>query len=549
MVNNKFMLKFLEKIIDKIENSPTSFCLWSVSFLSIIATRVLMENWLSGMVNKTGDYFFHHFSYTLVFFLLSYVIFVLFLMKFLKINLKKISNVILWGYLIIILPPLIDFVMLQDKYYLSFYGIYGLAEIPKRFITFFGDSPDFGITYGVRFEIAFTVLALLVYGYIKTKSKIKALSLGIISYAILFFLGTFPSWFTIITQGFKKGFLKIGEIEITQLFFTSAKFFSRNTGTYLNALSIKLSIVYAVLLSIVISAALFFYYRKELIAFLKNSRPVQLIYHIGLLAIGMLMGIFFTKIDWDFNIFNFFALMAVATAVVCAWLASVVVNDIYDKKIDAVTNQYRPLVVGIFSEKNYIIIGAVLFAVSIFFSAMVNPKAAFLLIAYQGLAFLYSAWPFRLKRFLGVATLVSSLASLLVLFIGFILVVPEENLSNIPARIVWLLGIALIFSLPIKDLKDIKGDKLEEVKTVPVVFGEYWGKMIIGSGIFLAYVFSVILANEFQLMFWALLFGGASFWILNLSNQNKKITNRNLIWWVMGILFLYFLIVIVTLAG
>ena len=517
--------------------------------MSIIATRVLMENWLSGMVNKSGDYFFHHFSYTLVFFLLSYVIFVLFLMKFLKMNLKKTSNVILWGYLIIIFPPLIDFIMLRDKYYLSFYGIYGLAEMPKRFITFFGDSPDFGITYGVRIEIAFTVLALLVYGYIKTKSKFKALSLGIISYAILFFLGTFPSWFTIITQGFQKGFMKIGEIEITQLFFTSAKFFSRNTGTYLNALSIKLSIVYAVLLAIIILTALFFYYRNELLAFLKNSRPVQLIYHVGLLVLGMLMGIFFTKIDWDFNIFNFFALVAVIISVVCAWLASVVVNDIYDKKIDAVTNQDRPLVVGIFSEKNYVIIGVVLFAVSIFFSAMVNPKAAFLLIAYQGLAFLYSAWPFRLKRFLGVATLVSSLASLLVLFIGFILVAPEENLSDIPARIVWLLGIALIFSLPIKDLKDIKGDKLEEVKTVPVVFGEYWGKITIGSGIFLAYVFSVILTNEFRLMFWALLFGGTSFWILNLSNQNKKITNRNLIWWVMGILFLYFLIVVVTLAG
>ncbi len=534
------MFKKLVDLVEKIEKTPTNFYLWSLTFLSIIFARVLMENWLGKMINRSGDYFFHHFSYTLVFFLLSYLLFLAFLMKKLDLKIKAASNVMLWGYLIIIFPPLFDFILLNDRPYLSFYGIYSLSEMPYRFFTFFGDSPDYGMTYGVRIEIAFTVLALLVYGFIKTRNKIKALIISIEAYLILFFLGTFPSWMTIFVRGFQKGPLNVAESDIVQLFFPSVRLFARSTGSYLNALSIKLSLVYGFILFLFVCWGLYVLYRKQFLAFLKNARPVQLGYHIGLLLAGMFLAVAFTRINWDLNIFNIFALLLVMVSVAFAWLASVVVNDIYDKKIDHLTNQTRPLIVKDFSNEAYITTGVVLFAVSIFFSAMVSPKVAFLLMAYQALAFFYSAWPFRLKRFLGVASLVSSIASLLILFAGFILAAPMEDIGQLPTRIIWLLGVAFIFCLPIKDLKDIKGDKADGVMTFPVVFGEYWGKVIIGGGIFFAYVFSVIAFNEKKLLLWALFLGGVSFWLVVISKERgQKITNRNVIWWVMGVLAIY----------
>ena len=534
------MFQKLVNLVEKIEKTPTNFYLWSLTFLSIIFARVLMENWLGKMINRSGDYFFHHFSYTLVFFLLSYLLFLAFLMKKLDLKIKAASNVMLWGYLIIIFPPLFDFILLNDRPYLSFYGIYSLGEMPYRFFTFFGDSPDYGMTYGVRIEIAFTVLALLVYGFIKTRNKIKALIISIEAYLILFFLGTFPSWMTILVRGFQKGPLNVAESDIVQLFFPSVRLFARSTGSYLNALSIKLSLVYGFILFLFVCWGLYVLYRKQFLAFLKNARPVQLGYHIGLLLAGMFLAVAFTRINWDLNIFNIFALLLVMVSVAFAWLASVVVNDIYDKKIDHLTNQTRPLIVKDFSNEAYITTGVVLFAVSIFFSAMVSPKIAFLLMAYQALAFFYSAWPFRLKRFLGVASLVSSIASLLILFAGFILAAPMEDIGQLPTRIIWLLGVAFIFCLPIKDLKDIKGDKADGVMTFPVVFGEYWGKVIIGGGIFFAYVFSVIAFNEKKLLLWALFLGGVSFWLVVISKERgQKITNRNVIWWVMGVLAIY----------
>ncbi|MDY0302860.1 MAG: UbiA family prenyltransferase [Candidatus Moranbacteria bacterium] len=534
------MFKKLVDLVEKIEKTSTNFYLWSLTFLSIIFARVLMENWLGKMINRSGDYFFHHFSYTLVFFLLSYLLFLAFLMKKLDLKIKAASNVMLWGYLIIIFPPLFDFILLNDRPYLSFYGIYSLSEMPYRFFTFFGDSPDYGMTYGVRIEIAFTVLALLVYAFIKTRDKIKALIISIEAYLILFFLGTFPSWMTILVRGFQKGPLNVAESDIVQLFFPSVRLFARSTGSYLNALSIKLSLVYGFILFLFVCWGLYVLYRKQFLAFLKNARPVQLGYHIGLLLAGMFLAVAFTRINWDLNIFNIFALLLVMVSVAFAWLASVVVNDIYDKKIDHLTNQTRPLIVKDFSNEAYITAGVVLFAVSIFFSAMVSPKVAFLLMAYQALAFFYSAWPFRLKRFLGVASLVSSIASLLILFAGFILAAPMEDIGQLPTRIIWLLGVAFIFCLPIKDLKDIKGDKADGVMTFPVVFGEYWGKVIIGGGIFFAYVFSVIAFNEKKLLLWALFLGGVSFWLVVISKERgQKITNRNVIWWAMGVLAIY----------
>lgn len=538
------MFKYLVNLVDKIEKSPTNFYLWSISFLSIIIARVLVENWLAQMVNRTGDYFFHHFSYTLVFFLFSYLIFLGLLIKNLGLKIKEASNIMLWGYVIVIFPPLFDFILLGDRPYLSFYGIYTLSEMPLRFITFFGKNPDFGVTYGVRIEIAITVLALLVYGYIKTRSKWRALFLALQAYVILFILGTFPSWLTLLFKGFEKGFMGVSETDVVQLFFTSARLFSRSTGNYLNALSIKLSVIYAFLLFTLVCWGAWILYRKNFISFLKNFRPVQILYHLGLLLVGMGLGFLFTEINWEFNIFNFFSFLLIIISIVLAWLASVVVNDIYDKKIDNLTNKDRPLIMGDFKEGEYVTLGGVLFVVSIFFSAMVNPKVAFILIAYQALAFFYSAWPFRLKRFLGIASLISSVASLLILMAGFILVTPEENIVDIPSRIIWLVGLAFIFCLPIKDLKDIEGDKADGVKTFPVVFGEYWGKIIIGAGVFASYVFSVIALNEKKLTFWAIILGGISFWFIAYSGNNKKINNRNIIWWVMGALFIYVLILL-----
>ncbi|HFC76810.1 MAG TPA: hypothetical protein ENJ27_01130 [Candidatus Moranbacteria bacterium] len=303
-----------------------------------------------------------------------------------------------------------------------------------------------------------------------------------------------------------------------------------------------MSLIYSLLVVFIIFLGLFLNYREKLFIFLKNTRPIQIIYHLGLLLLGIGLGIEFTKINWDWDFFNIIALLNIIIAVILAWITSIIVNDIFDQKIDSISNKTRPLILGKFSEKEYISIGLITFFFSILFSAIVNPKVSLLLIAYQALAWVYSAQPLRLKTIPILATAISALASILIFITGFILVTPTQDISQLSHRILWLLFISLTLSLPIKDLKDIAGDKKNGIKTIPVIFGEYWGKIIIGINIFISYILSVIFLNEIKLSLWAILFGGISFWLINTPKKYKKITDRNLILWIMTILAVYIII-------
>ncbi len=230
-----------------------------------------------------------------------------------------------------------------------------------------------------------------------------------------------------------------------------------------------------------------------------------------------------------------------------AWLSSVVINDLFDRKIDTKTNDSRPLICSSFTDPEYKILGIILFFFSLFFSSIINIKIMLLLIAYQAIAWLYSSWPMRLKRFPFISTFVSGIASLLIFFSGYILISPKQNIIEIPVSIIILLVIGYTLSLPIKDFKDIEGDKEDGVFTIPVVFGEYWGKIIVGSGIFFSFLLSVILLRESDLFWWALIFGGISFWMIVKMKKNSSqgiINYRNIFWWLIGDISFYGIILV-----
>ena len=61
---------------------------------------------------------------------------------------------------------------------------------------------------------------------------------------------------------------------------------------------------------------------------------------------------------------------------------------------------------------------------------------------------------------------------------GFFMTAGTENLKVFPAK--YIFGILGIFFLVenAKNIKDIEGDKKEGIKTLPVVLGEKWGKLV-----------------------------------------------------------------------
>lgn len=598
------MVKLIKRAINGIENKPINFKIWVISFLAIIIFRILIENWLGDFKNRPGIFIFYEFSHTFLFFLIAYLLFLGIIKKFTGESFGKISNVLLWGYLIILTPPIFDHIISKGEGFWSFYEFDGLAGLFQRFLTFFGSTPEIGITYGVRIEVALVIILIFLYTFIKNyKSKLEIQStnfetnpkfklsniktfefrslfrisnfdiriyfipliVAILSYLVLFILGTFPSYVTILAKGLEKGFFRVSEIDVAQMFLSPTSIFFREILDIPSSLNVKMSLIYSLILSIILFFGLCFYFKEKLFAFIRNSRPPQLIYHGGLFFVGIGLGFLLQKggnlealIISQLTFFNIISIIILLESIGFSWLASVVPNDLEDKKIDEKTNSWRPLPRNVFSESEYKTIGVILFLSAIFFSAIVSFKIALLLVAYQAMAWIYSSFPLRLKRFALVSTFLSALASSLILFSGFILVHPSQDISSLPWQIIALLIFAFTFSLPLKDFKDIEGDKSDGVYTVPVFFGESWGKIITGGGIFLSFVLSVLVFNEPGLFWWAIVFGSISFFLVNNMSAHDvkknltpyfwcKIHYRNIIWWILGTVTIYGIILIKTI--
>lgn len=544
-MGNKLM-KLAEKLIKKIEETEWNFFTWLFAFTAIIFTRLFVENMNSHL---NGSVEFYSFYGMFSSFLITYLILGLILHKILKVEFKKAFNLLLWGYWLIIFPPIIDHYLSQGQGLSSFYIFDSLPNLIRRFFTFFGDRPDFGVTYGTRIEVLLCMALLFVYSFLKTRKFFRSLSISILSYVLLFIFGTFPSWITIFWQGFSKGFFNVNSIDVAQMFLSPFNLFSLEISDPIQALVVKTSLLYFLILSCIIVVGLFIYQKDKFWAILKNSRPTQIVYHLGLLVVGLGLGMIYNEksLAINLNFFDLLGFLVLVEAIVFSWLASVLVNDVFDQKIDRLTNRNRPLIKEIFSLKEYWILAILFFLSVIFLSSLFNPKIIFLFVIYQTLAWVYSAPPFRLKRFAYLSTFLSAVASITILLSGYVLISPDQSLTNLPPQIITLLILAFTLSLPIKDFKDIEGDKANGVFTVPVILGENWGKMAVGGGILISFVLSVILLNEPRLFWWAILFGSLSFWLVNKMKKNPaegRINYRNIFWWMIGTVSAYGIILV-----
>ena len=537
----KSLIPTIRKIILALEKIPTSYALWITSFMSLIFVRLMVETWLGGFATQSLQFLFYEFTHTLFFFLFSLLVLLPVATFFGKTSITQASTIMLFGFIIIVTPPMLDFWIANGAHLWSFYKFDSLAGLWHRYFTLFGDRPDIGITYGVRIEVVITTLLLSIYTYFKTYQVLRTVTAGIVTYSILFILGTFPSWITFILLGFQKSVFAINNIDIAQLFLSPPTLFARSNFEFISSLNIKMSLLYAPLVALLVALLLWRYFPKKFFALLDNARIPQLAYHQGLFFVGMGLALKLTDATLSVQFFTLLGLINLLIAIGCAWIASVIANDLFDQNIDAITNPARPLQKNIFSPEEYKAIGTTFFIASLIFSAMVSFKIMLLLLIYQALAWTYSAWPLRLKRFPLIATFIASIASLLILLSGFMLIAPNNDTSQFPPSFLFFFLFVLLISLPLKDFKDIAGDKADKVYTIPVLFGEQWGKIIIGSGLFLSYILSVSIFHEPKLFWWALLCGSLSFWLLMISQSNEKklFSYRKLPGWLIGIIALY----------
>ncbi len=536
------MKAIFEKFVGFLEKSPLTFKSWVITFFAMMGLTVFMQSFLYGFENVGVQVFVGQVIQP--FYLLLYLAMAIFLWQLTKTDKQKVLLVVLWSLWLVVPRPVIDKIILGEKPYVSFYIFDGLQGLIQKYLTFFGPVEPVGILYGTRMVLIFILIFVFFYVYQKRK-KISSALLGAWGvYTIFFLLCALPSVLVLITAPFKGlDIFSITGTDVAKVFIAPFNYFGVAEKGFHSALFYKITLIYNLLL---VALLLIFQWKtnKEKVTRLfKNVRAPQVFFSWAVFLAGILIGLFYFPQNLSRDLFSWLVLLNLLLAVFFIWMFSVITNDIADLKIDRISNQERPLVKKIFNMEGYRSFGLAFFLLALLLSVAVSFKSFLIILLYGLIAWAYSNYPFRIKRIIFFSSLLSAFALFLLFLLGYTLVSDSQSLQLFPWKAILFLFFVSALVIPLKDIKDVRGDRADDVMTLPTLAGEKKTRMIIGTIVFVAYALSVFVFNLRGFFFISLIFGGLNYWIIT----NPKTRPQKLFSWILGLAFFYAILLLAVL--
>jgi len=150
--------------------------------------------------------------------------------------------------------------------------------------------------------------------------------------------------------------------------------------------------------------------------------------------------------------------------------ASMAINDIFDYPIDKINNPTRPLITGEVSKTEAIVLSATLFISTEILSFLYLPKSLYLILQFAiANAVLYTPVLKRIPLIKNVAC--SGMIAFAPIFTGLSVINANANIELlvILARLVFFGSLQIELLL---DICDREGDKINRIRTIPVLFGK-----------------------------------------------------------------------------
>ncbi len=517
-------MTFINSLIERIENIHLSPASWFYTFLSIVFIRIFLEN----ISSRTPDSIFTQdmsvvVHYTL-FFLVTLLIFTLLLHFFSKKKLLSVSTLTLFFLPIIWVAPIVDLIVSKGQGSPMSYLFKSNEALLYDFLHFFGPLEAVGVTLGLRVEIVLILLSAFAFVFVSTKKPLVSGLAVFFIYTSGFLMASLPSFIGLEVKDLLiKSQDLIGGSFFEAHYLNSVTQFSTIHSIYESYFHKVISLIlFLLLITLTILFALRSYSSKMFII-LCNSRHERVIHYISLLFLGIY---FATQTGTNIGIFsnwlNIIGVITLTFVVYFIWMFSVCINDIFDISADKLSNTTRPLVTGSLSVTEMKYLAAFFLILSLVGSYIISPSSFFITITIAALSTIYSMPPFRLKRFVLLNSFIISLASLSVVFLGFLLVNSDQKISSFPLEWGLLLAVSLTLLANIKDIKDIEGDRADGVFTIPVLFGDKQGRHIIGA--LVAITLSLVpLFTSLQIL-WipAIMFSVISWHLIHIDPFNDK---------------------------
>jgi len=210
-------------------------------------------------------------------------------------------------------------------------------------------------------------------------------------------------------------------------------------------------------------------------------------------------------------------------------------NDVFDIEIDRVSHPERALPRGAVSAKVATVAALLLMCVGTILAFSVGVASGGLIAVIVLFGILYSAPPVRLRRF---PVIPSAIIGLFV-FLSFLAGTSfwQGTITGKLAFGALLLWAMFLCASTAKDLGDIQGDKVDGVKSLPLVFGLEGGFAVTAIVVCTAFIFPIIFLLLFDLNL-AVLAPIVLFFLLEVHCLRKmhetRLTPEMHVWWERG---------------
>ena len=496
------------KLINKIENSPAPLTYFILTFLSFATLRNFLEAILppsKGTLLKFS-YLLEQFSHYYLWYISLALVLILFFYFLTKEKIEKITKVVLLGFFLIILGPIIDVFwsggtgfginycppeqLIKSKDYLTaFLTIGGNLEYSEGLEA--GSRVGFGVTPGMRIEIIIAVFLSFFYLKLKTKNIKKSLLGAFLFYSLLGPFAAIPTALKLIFDFFSIDYEPSAEIFRNYLFFTS------------------LILFFLVLL---------FRNKKEMLALIKSIKPLRLLSFELMFILGMILAKPNFKnllLDQDRIFYFIFYLIGIALS----WLFMVIVDNLEDTEEDK--GDEKKKLPGDISPENYKKIPYFLAGLGVIFGTILGFRAYFLALVAIAAGFLYSAPPLKLKNVVFFSKVLTAFVFLVILIVGYDFA--GGNIRYFPKEVAIFLLIPFAACANFTDLKDYEAEKKLGIKTLPVILGMEKSKILIGFFFLVSYIILPFLLNLQKLQLWSIFFGVLSFAVLIRKKYEEKL--------------------------
>lgn len=469
----------VERVLRSIEDAPLTPVGLIAGLLSLMTVRFVLEVFTApsgnGFIPLDLPTLVHYLSY----FLALYLVITLIVGAFTRDYLKT-SKVILSGFLVIWIPPLVDLVVTGGQGNALSY----VMTVPEVLLSTFVSFPllfvPLDTALGLRVAVVLLIVFVVWYVYRARKNIWLSILAALSVYGAVFMAGSLPSILyaiahfsgatitgvmqflqaTIIESGLVRNLLPGTVIPATPLIYLQAGFNALITAVFVPVIAVA-----GTLLLTKIDA-------RAVRAHFKNTRPLRIFHFLFLVTLGAFFGYANVPYGWP-DALTFLNLLF---AFIASCVFAICINDVEDEAIDVISNKERPLATGALSAADMKTAAFVAFFFMILAGWSAGWYSLIFLLSFTAAYYVYSASPLRLKRIPLFSSFIIGFAALSAVCAGFFFTSPLKTFGAFPT--LWAVGIVVFYGLfsGFRDLKDIKGDTAGGVPTVATIVAKRFGK-------------------------------------------------------------------------